>query len=77
MNARIRRVPMALITIAIISACTPGNPEIVAYSIYTGGAIVTANDAQPAAEAVAVKEGKILAVGSPGEIEKSHKGANR
>lgn len=32
-------------------------------TIYTGGPILTINDAQPRAEAVAVKNGKILAVG--------------
>ena len=39
-----------------------------------GGDIVTVNDAQPTAEAVAVKDGKILAVGVRTEIEKAHKG---
>ena len=33
------------------------------------------NDAQPTAEAVAVKDGKILAVGSRADIEKAHKSA--
>jgi predicted amidohydrolase YtcJ len=44
-------------------------------AIYTGGDIVTVNDAQPTAEAVAVKDGKILAVGSRAEVEKAHKSA--
>ncbi|MBP7981674.1 MAG: amidohydrolase family protein, partial [Arenimonas sp.] len=43
-------------------------------AIYTGGQIVTINDAQPNAEALAVKDGKILAVGGKAEIEKAHKG---
>lgn len=33
-------------------------------TIYTGGDIVTVNDRQPAAEALAVKDGRILAVGA-------------
>jgi predicted amidohydrolase YtcJ len=33
-----------------------------------GGAIVTVNDAQPTAEAIAVKDGKIIAVGAAAEI---------
>jgi predicted amidohydrolase YtcJ len=33
-------------------------------TIYTNGVIITVNDAQPSAEAVAVKDGKILAVGA-------------
>ena len=43
-------------------------------AIYVGGPIVTINDAQPEAEALAVKDGKILAVGSKADIEKAHKG---
>jgi predicted amidohydrolase YtcJ len=44
-------------------------------AIYFGGPIITVNDAQPHAEAVAIKDGKILMVGSRAEIEKSHKGS--
>jgi len=44
-------------------------------TIYTGGDIVTVNDAQPTAEAVAVKDGRILAVGTLAEVEGAHKGA--
>jgi hypothetical protein len=43
-------------------------------AIYAGGDIVTVNDAQPVAEAVAVKDGRILAVGQRADIEKAHKG---
>ena len=49
-------------------------PAQTADSIYAGGDIVTMNDAQPIAEAVAVKDGKILAVGARADIEKAHKG---
>jgi predicted amidohydrolase YtcJ len=48
--------------------------EQVADTIYTGGDIVTVNDAQPAAEAVAIKDGKILAVGSRTDIEQAYRG---
>jgi len=37
-------------------------------TIYTNGVIITVNDAQPSAEAVAVKDGKILAVGSRDDV---------
>ena len=37
-------------------------------TIYSGGTILTINDAAPKAEAVAVKEGRILAVGSAADI---------
>jgi len=43
--------------------------SIPADTIYLGGDIITVNDAQPAAEALAVKDGRILAVGSRAEIE--------
>ena len=43
--------------------------------LYVGGDVVTVNDAQPSAEALAVKDGKILAVGTRAELEKGHKGA--
>ena len=45
-------------------------------AIYTGGDIVTLNDKQPSAEALAVKGGKIVAVGTRAEVEKAHKGAS-
>jgi hypothetical protein len=37
--------------------------------IFTGGPVLTMNDAQPRAEAVAVKDGRVVAVGTPEEIE--------
>lgn len=39
--------------------------------IYTGGDIVTMDDARPQAEALAVKDGKILAVGDFSEVKKA------
>jgi predicted amidohydrolase YtcJ len=39
-----------------------------------GGTIVTVSDAQPTVEAVAVKDGKILAVGARAHLEKANKG---
>jgi hypothetical protein len=44
-------------------------------AIYTNGDIVTVNDAQPTAEALAVKDGKIVAVGARADLEQAHKGA--
>jgi len=43
-------------------------------AIYTGGDIVTVNDAQPTAEAVAVQDGRIVAVGDRADVEGSHRG---
>ncbi len=46
----------------------------VADVIYKGGDIVTMNSRRPSAEALAVKDGKILAVGTAAEVERAHKG---
>ena len=57
------------------AACSRSpDPAATADTLYVGGDIVTVNDAQPAAEALAVKDGRILAVGSRAELEKAHKG---
>jgi len=45
--------------------------------IYTGGDIITVNDAMPQVEALAVKNGKILAVGSKAEVLKTKGSATR
>jgi len=50
-------------------------PAVAADTIYTGGDIITVNYAQPSAEAVAVKDGRILAVGTRAEVDKTHRGA--
>ncbi|MBT1443926.1 amidohydrolase [Shewanella sp. JM162201] len=47
-------------------ATSPAKP--MADLIYVGGDIVTVNDAQPEVEALAVKNGKILALGSKDEV---------
>lgn len=46
----------------------------VADTIYSGGPILTMNDGQPTAEAVAVKDGRILAVGALSEMA-AHRGS--
>jgi predicted amidohydrolase YtcJ len=63
--------------LVVCAGCGVGGPDAAstADSIYFGGDIVTVNDAQPTVEAVAVKDGKILAVGTRAEIEKLHKGS--
>jgi predicted amidohydrolase YtcJ len=49
-------------------------PDQAADLILTGGDIVTVNDAQPTAEAVGVKAGRIIAVGTRAEVDARHKG---
>lgn len=51
-----------------IGISIPASGNEFADSIYHGGTILTINDSQPRAEAVAVKDGKILAVGAGKEI---------
>ncbi|MGL6257910.1 amidohydrolase [Vibrio sp. WXL103] len=44
-------------------------------AIYFGGDILTLNDALPTAEALAVKDGEIVAIGSTVKVTEEHKGA--
>ena len=52
---------------------SPSSPSI-ADTLYTGGPILTISDAQPTVEAVAVKDGRILAVGERSALE-AHRGS--
>ncbi len=73
-NARLSLA--ALIVTAFLAGCDKGPPPAaVADAIYTGGDIITMNERQPGAEALAVKGGRIVAVGTRAEVEKAHKGA--
>ncbi len=56
--------PIALAFVATMLPLSCAVAQDIADTIYTGGPIVTMNDDQPTAEAVAVKDGRILAVGS-------------
>jgi predicted amidohydrolase YtcJ len=71
-----RAISIAATSIALATAlaAAPAAAQT-ADAIYAGGDIVTLDDARPAAEALAVKDGKILAVGARAEVEKAHKGA--
>ncbi len=63
-------------TIAVATGCRGPAPAAVADTLYTNGDVVTIDDAQPSAGAVAVKDGRILAVGSRESVERAHKGAS-
>jgi predicted amidohydrolase YtcJ len=63
----------AIAIVLLTSSCTHVSKQE-ADIIYTGGDIVTINDAQPIAEAVAVADGKIIAVGKKSDVLK-HKGS--
>jgi len=66
-----RLLSTACLFLGLVSS--PLNAQEVADTIYRGGPIITINDAAPRAEAVAVVNGKILAVGALGEVM-AHKG---
>jgi predicted amidohydrolase YtcJ len=57
------------ICLVLLSQATPGADT--ADAIYHNGTILTINDAQPTAEAVAVKDGKILTVGQETDVLKT------
>jgi hypothetical protein len=63
--------------IAVAVGCRGPAPEMTADTIYTGGNIITINDAAPSAEALAVKDGTILAVGAKADVLKSKGAATR
>lgn len=66
---------ISIIALCTAAGCTRGpSSDLTADAIYVGGDIVTVNDALPTAEALAVKNGKIVAVGTRDALEKEHKG---
>jgi predicted amidohydrolase YtcJ len=62
-------IKLLLITCFFLSATAFASDE--AEIIYFGGPILTMNDKQPSAEAVAVKHGKIIAVGNKAHVLKA------
>ena len=79
MNVKPTLLMALLASLALAGGCSKAKvgdpaPRIAADTIYVGGDIVTLNDAQPAAEALAVKDGRILAVGARNEVESAHTG---
>ena len=75
MNKRTLNHLAALIGAAFLAAPAFGQPSTAADAIYVGGDIVTMNDKAPSAQALAVKDGRILAVGDRKTVEAGHKGA--
>ena len=59
-----------LLATALVAGCAEAGPNgDIADVVYTNGRIYTVNDAQPWVEAVAIKDGKFLVVGSSGDVE--------
>ena len=57
--------------VALAIGCAEPPTGDVADTVYTNGRVYTVNEAQPWAEAVAIKDGKFLAVGSNDDIQAS------
>ena len=53
----------------LVVGCTQSQPTEFADTVYTNGKIYTVNEAQPWAEAVGVKDGKLIFVGSAADAE--------
>jgi predicted amidohydrolase YtcJ len=68
---------MALLSAAMPVAAAQPNDAEAADAIYSGGPIVTVNDAQPSAEALAIRDGRIVYVGSKADAEKLRGAATR
>ena len=75
---------MLLVMAAVLVACSPSGdsttnpvdtkaapapePALVADTVYTNGKIYTVNEAMPWAEAVAIKDGRIISVGNAQDV---------
>jgi predicted amidohydrolase YtcJ len=71
-----KRWPTPLLLAISLLATVNGALAADADAIYFGGPIVTVDDRRPGAEAVAIRDGRIVAVGSRREVESEHKGAS-
>jgi predicted amidohydrolase YtcJ len=67
-------VALAAVLVGIQTTCRSGAPEITADMILVGGKFYTVEGDRPLAEGVAIRAGRILAVGSRGEVVR-HRGA--
>ena len=66
-NSLIRRLAVWMLLITSTSTASAAGPADI---VYHGGPIVTVSDRQPSVEAVAVKDGKIIAVGNKAGVLK-------
>ena len=75
MAIRMKRVAALAASLMLAAGCGGPKPEVTADTIFAGD-VLTINDAQPSVEAIAVKDGNILAIGTRRDIESASKGAN-
>jgi predicted amidohydrolase YtcJ len=70
MTNRLTRSFLAVSSALLLGACSPSGPSAdVADVVYVNGRIYTVNEAQPWVEAVAIKDGMFLVVGSNADAE--------
>lgn len=74
---RVFQAVLAAATISVAAGCRAPAPEQTADTIYIGGTIITINEAAPTAEALAVKDGIILAVGAKADVLKTRSTATK
>ena len=81
---RLAEGAFAICGLLLVTGCDRGAQEAAATAaaqaadtIYTSGNIITINDALPSAEALAVKDGKILAVGQKADVLKTRGAATK
>ncbi len=65
---KILNAPTAVLGLLTLASCTPAQDQI-ADTTYTNGRIYTVNEAQPWVEAVAIRDGKFLVVGSTADVD--------
>ena len=69
---------LGCLSVLLAAACSGPTPapaaRVAADVIYFGGDIVTVNDQQPQVEALAVKDGRILAVGARADLLMNYQG---
>ena len=73
MTSKLVRNTAAIAGFAFCSLACNGSAEEIADTIYFGGPVLTMNDELPRAEAVAVRDGVVLAVGALTDLD-GHKG---
>ena len=69
MKTSIHKLSILVVALLMLSSCQE-QPKEVADTILTNGEIYTVDEANPQAEAVAIKDGKFIAVGTNAEIDK-------
>ena len=69
------RFSKVLMLAGAVLASNGSHAQVIADTIYSGGPILTIDDGQPVAEAVAVADGRIIAVGTLEDIA-AHRGSN-